>query len=141
MVAVQALWGFDGVNGGTGGGPDDFGIPIESTYIGAEFRVDLIGLFEFPAGCCLSTMFDVGGSGTFGVVVSDEVVVFEGEGVVVGLPSFGLSTGAAKDFGWAIFRSLTCLYSYLFWPSLWLPTSILNTDLETLSSTLKGPSK
>ena len=59
-----------------------------------------------------------GGFGTFDLSVvefdvgSDGVEVVEEEGVLAGLlPSLGLSAGAARESGWASFRSLKCLIS------------------------------
>ena len=62
-------------------------------------------------------------------------------GSLLGRPSLGLSTGEASDLGWAIFKSLICLVSYLLVPSLYDPTSIFKVDLDGLLCTLKGPMK
>ena len=57
-----------------------------------------------------------------------------------GLPNFGRWAGAASESGWAIFRSLKCLISYLLSPLLYDPTSSLTVDLDGRLSTLNGPS-
>ena len=95
-------------------------------------------LFTFEGGfgtlCELSAVeVDVG---------SDGVEVVDEEGVLAGLlPSLGLSAGAARESGWASFRSLKCLISKRLSPLLYEPTSIFTVDLEGRLSILNGPSQ